>query len=539
VKLARPMLVIALVGVGIPVVLPAGAARSPVARAASPTATANSDFNGDGYADLAIGAPYEDLSDNAVDDAGTVHVLYGSPTAPNLLSAEDDQAWTQDSSGVQGTAEKGDKFGSALASGDFDGDGYDDLAIGIPGEDLESTSDVDAGSVAILYGSSSGLTATGDEVWTQDSVGIDDQAEDHDKFGSALAAGDINVPFDFCIEGDFDDLAIGVPNEGLGGGAKPEAGAVHILFSSPSGLDDCGDQFWTQDTQHMPNEAEAGDHFGASLATGQFDIFGVGVAIGVPDEDIGGIADAGGVAMLDAWFGLNAGEFWHQDSGGVTDQAEAEDHFGYALASADFFQVVCCGEDLEDLAIGVHGENGDAGTDTGTVLILSGDETDHGLQEFGHRYLTQGVEQAGAKFGYSLAAGPPIEESSDRYLAIGVPYYDVAGISNAGLVVLEYYGGGTDGEWTQDSTNVLDDAEAEDRFGASLAGAVTSGTYTLMLSIGVPREDVESISNAGAVAVLYGGTSGFAATDNQFWSQNSPSVANTAESGDRMGESVT
>jgi hypothetical protein len=538
-KLVRPMLVISFIGVVIPAPTSTGAAGLPVVRPASAGPAADSDFNGDGYADLAIGAPYEDLSDNAIDDAGTVHILYGSPTAPNLLSAAADQAWTQDSSGVQGTAEKGDKFGSALASGDFDGDGYDDLAIGIPGEDLEGTSDVNAGSVAVLYGSSSGLTAAGDELWTQDSFGIDDQAEDHDRFGAALAAGDFNAPLSFCVEGDFDDLAIGVPNEGLGGGSKPEAGAVHVLFSSPSGLTDCADQFWTQDSDHMPNEAEAGDHFGASLAAGQFDIYGVGLAIGVPDEDIGDVVDAGGVATLDAWFGLNAGEFWHQDTGGVTDQAEAGDHLGSALASADFFQVVCCGEDLDDLAIGGYGEDSDTGNDTGTVLILSGDETDHGLQEYGHRYLTQTLQQAGAKFGYSLAAGPPIEESSDRYLAIGVPYYDVAGISNAGLVVLEYYGGGTDGEWTQDSTNVLDDAEAEDRFGASLAGAATSGTYTLMLSIGVPREDIESISNAGAVAVLYGGASGFAATDNQFWSQNSPSVANTAESGDRMGESVT
>jgi hypothetical protein len=398
---------------------------------------------------------------------------------------------------------------------------------------------VDAGSVAILYGSSSGLTTTGDELWTQDSFGIDDQAEDHERFGAALASGDFNAPLSFCVEGDFDDLAIGVPNEGLGGGSKPEAGAVHVLFSSPSGLTDCADQFWTQDSENMPNEAEARDHFGASLATSHIG-FGVGLAIGVPDEDIGDVVDAGGVATLDAWFGLSAGEFWHQDKGEVMDQAEAGDHFGYALASADFYQVICCGEDLEDLAIGVYGEDSDIAEDAGAVHILPGDDADdQGLMDFGQQYLTQDVEQAGAKFGYSLAAGPPIEESSDQYLAIGAPYYDVAGLSNAGLVVLEYYGGATDGEWTQDSTNVLDDAEAEDRFGASLAGAVSSGTYTLMLSIGVPREDIESISNAGAAAVLYGGTSGFAATDNQFWSQNSPSVANTAEAGDRMGESVT
>lgn len=87
------------------------------------------DFNGDGYADLAIGAPGEDGGANE-SNAGAVNVLYGDSTG--LITAGDD-LWTQDSPGIKGVNEDDDRFGAALACGDIDGDTYDDLAIGVPG----------------------------------------------------------------------------------------------------------------------------------------------------------------------------------------------------------------------------------------------------------------------------------------------------------------------------------------------------------------------------------------------------------------------
>jgi FG-GAP repeat len=83
------------------------------------------DFNGDGAADLAIGAPGENSA------SGVVHVLYGSGTG---LTATGSQLWSQDSPGIAGGAEAGDIFGFALAAGDFNGDSRADLAIGAPGE---------------------------------------------------------------------------------------------------------------------------------------------------------------------------------------------------------------------------------------------------------------------------------------------------------------------------------------------------------------------------------------------------------------------
>ncbi|GMA88348.1 hypothetical protein GCM10025868_35980 [Angustibacter aerolatus] len=71
---------------------------------------------------------------------------------------------SQASTGVVGTPEAGDGFGSALAAGDFDGDGRRDLAVGVPGEDIGSGAGyvTDAGSVQVLRGTTSGTT-TGPE----------------------------------------------------------------------------------------------------------------------------------------------------------------------------------------------------------------------------------------------------------------------------------------------------------------------------------------------------------------------------------------
>jgi FG-GAP repeat len=75
--------------------------------------------------------------------------------------------------------------------GDFNGDGFDDLAIGVPDEDVitEAGTITDAGAVNVIYGSSSGLSATTlrpDQFLVQGNAGVDDAAEDSDLFGFSL-----------------------------------------------------------------------------------------------------------------------------------------------------------------------------------------------------------------------------------------------------------------------------------------------------------------------------------------------------------------
>ena len=71
--------------------------------------------------------------------------------------------------------------------GDFNDDGFDDVAIGIPDEDVGSIEN--GGAVEVIYGSSSGLSATSgraDQFWTQNSADVNDDSEFDDGFGTAL-----------------------------------------------------------------------------------------------------------------------------------------------------------------------------------------------------------------------------------------------------------------------------------------------------------------------------------------------------------------
>jgi hypothetical protein len=130
-------------------------------------------------------------------------------------------------------------------------------------------------------------------------------------------------------------------------------------------------------------------------------------------------------------------------------------------------------------------------------------------------------------------------------MVIGAPGDDlgVAGSSpDAGSVVIRYWSNdnplaGT--IWSQDSADIEDVAETGDGFGSALTWAGTSGTYGAMLAVGVPEEDVGTIVDAGAVNVMYGLQGDeIAANDDQFWTQDSEGVNDSAEASDSLGEAV-
>ena len=313
------------------------------------TSLATGDFDGDGVDDLAIGAPEEDVG--AVADAGAVNVIYG--TAGVGLTDVGNQIWDQDVAGIRDSAEQTDYFGNALASGDMDGDGADDLAIGVHGEDVSGLAPVigSPGALSVIYGTVGvGLTAGGDNFVHQDTGGVRGISEADDLFGNALAAGD--------MDGDgFDDLAIGVVGEDLG--AVTYAGAVNVFYGSGGGLSAAGDQFWTQNTGGIGGTADQGDEFGEALTVG--DMSGDGIddlAVGVASEDLGAGGPLTGAGTVNVIYGVSPGgldiagdQRWDQDSSGIRDSAESGDNYGDALSSGDFD-----GDGVDDLAIGITGE---------------------------------------------------------------------------------------------------------------------------------------------------------------------------------------
>ncbi|HWM38903.1 MAG TPA: FG-GAP-like repeat-containing protein [Streptomyces sp.] len=110
------------------------------------------DVDGDGYEDLTTGAPEATVKGHV--KAGYGALTFGSKSG---MSVGRHQGFTQSRPGVPGTPEAGDKFGSSIATGDMDGDGYADLVVGASGEAI---GDVEgAGSVTIIFGSSTGLSS--------------------------------------------------------------------------------------------------------------------------------------------------------------------------------------------------------------------------------------------------------------------------------------------------------------------------------------------------------------------------------------------
>lgn len=368
------------------------------------SALAAGDFNGDGLCDIAIAAPYEDLSGKT--NAGNLVVLYGDIDGLNQGSRTA-QSWNENSSGIKGVAETGDHLGSALAVGDFNGDGRDDLAIGIRDENVGRLKD--AGSVLVLYGSSGGLTST-DQVWTENSPGIKGVSEAYDRLGDTLAAGDFN-------NDGYEDLAIGITGEDVG--SIKNAGSVLVLFGAAGGLSS-KDQVWTENSSGIKGVSEAYDYMGSALATGDFDGDNYAdLAIGLPYENLGSKANTGTVLVL---YGNDKGlssrdQLWHENSRGVKGVAEAGDHFGAVLLSVDFDN-----DGHDELVVGIPDENIGSIKDTGTALVLYGGSS--GLTSDGELLSQNGgdfkeVPFIGEQFGTSLVAAD-IRGDGDLSLFVGV-----------------------------------------------------------------------------------------------------------------------
>ncbi|HEY2882594.1 MAG TPA: FKBP-type peptidyl-prolyl cis-trans isomerase [Pirellulales bacterium] len=371
---------------------------------------AAADFNGDGIADLAIGVPGQNVG--GASGAGAVYIVFGSRGAG--IKTAGAKLWTQNSIGIQGTAESGDRFGSSLAAGDFNDDHRMDLAVGVPDEAVGSIQD--AGAVNVIYGAPGGLAQRNNQLF----AGLNSGAADGDILGTALAAGDFNAD-------GFRDLAIGAPGRTTSGNLIA-AGAVDVLYGTRSGLQTRNMQIWTVGSGGVQGTANAAGQFGASLAAGDFnDDSRSDLAIGAPGENItpgaGGTVAAGAVHVL---FGSSSrltstsNQVWSETTTGITNSApSAGDQFGASVAVGKLN-----GDRNDDLAIGAPGAATAADTannipsvsNAGTVSVLySAGST--GLGTTGAQIWNQNT--AGIVGGASDGTGAATGERFGANLALG------------------------------------------------------------------------------------------------------------------------
>ena len=485
-----------------------------------------------------------------------------------LLSfTSETQYLSQDVVGIRNRVASTDRFGEVLATGDFDGDGTLDLAVGIPGkrsrggtgavnvifgkgESLDSernqllthrslqgsslvgiasfaaslaAGDFDgdlavgipqasvsgtpkAGKVLVVYGDrGNGLSNSRVQAWHQDVRGVFDQPNSLDHFGETLATGDFN-------DDGRSDLAIGVPNETIESARR--AGAVQVLFGTDGqGLSAQGSQLLFQGRKHpfpVLGTAVANERFGSSLTTGDFDGDGNSdLVVGIPGEQVGEIEAAGAVAVFYGHsrnpLGQGDNQLWHQDTPGIDGGAEQGDEFGFSIAPGDFDD-----DDHLDLAIGIPGRTVDRIENAGAVRVIHGQQ--RGLvaqRSWIVHQNSEGLERAEAddRFGSVLASADLQLENEGDEIVVGVPNEDLD-LPNVGVVPI--IGIRKESRWSFPNAQTIRPSDvqlienADARFGAALSLDYLSFDHPMRIA-----DLFIGIPNhapaGGAVTAIYGG----------------------------------
>lgn len=164
------------------------------------------DYDQNGYGDLTVGAP-------RTGTGGAVYILPGTSTGPSSSARK----ITQSTSGVSGSAESADSFGSDVSAADTNGDGYPDLAVGVKGE-MIGDGPFRAGGVTVLRGSASGVTGTDSRWYDYATPGVEGETTEEGWLGDSVQLRDYN--------GDGRaELAA----------AAPEVGRLYVLPGTTSG----------------------------------------------------------------------------------------------------------------------------------------------------------------------------------------------------------------------------------------------------------------------------------------------------------------
>ncbi len=413
------------------------------AATAAPSVEVQDDFNGDGYADLAVGAPGATVSGKK--NAGHVTVVYGSKSGLNTAKKK---IVSRSTSGVPGAATANQRFGSTFSKGDLDGDGYGDLVI----------AGGTAGSV-VLWGSASGLTGgtniagygaapqTGDfdgdgktdlALFTAQSVGGDDPSGAPAALwkGPVSRAGKPAAVLDLLAKSEWwgygaDDASC---DTAAGGGCEdgPDSITGPVLSGAAGdvngdGKDDLvqwrytGDGTWgtrlllSSPSGFVRGWAPGDGDGGTTPGIGVGDVNGDGyddVVVGSDDWDHQVRVAYGAASGLDE----NRVRTLDQDAPGIHGVEEEGDRFGSAVSVADV-----TGDGYADIALGISGEDFSGLTDAGSFALVPGRAS--GVLGSGTVVMHQntegvpGVAEKGDKFG-AAAALLDVDGDGHRDLAV-------------------------------------------------------------------------------------------------------------------------
>jgi len=487
----------------------------------------NPDFNGDGYRDLVIAATGEEINDAT--NAGAVTVLYGNPEGTVDLSTY----LHQDIIGVPGESKRGDQFGFATSSTDFNRDGYSDLIIASPFKDAENIKD--SGAIWIFFGGTGGIDFNLDsaELLHQGTTGILGTPEESDLWGLTIETGD------FDADG-YGDIVIGVPGKNIKG--RTNAGEITVLYGDESRNPTSRVETINQSNHRVPDAAETGDRWGAALTSGDFNGDGfTDLAVGAPGERYGTYENAGAITIL---YGSKQGltstksTRFHQDTPEIPDRNETNDHWGSNLESGDFNN-----DGYDDVIIGTPNESSGDRKESGTLTVLPGSPS--GPTSKNAMFLHKGSFNVPGNISPYDRWGSVLVSSdfnNDGYtdIIVGTPDETVGPAQKSGAITI-LKGGSRGlsgfGSYTLDQTSpgIGLITENADHWADSLAALDFNGDGNTDLAVSATTESTGTHFDSGAVSLIWGTKDGLIGVDSITLTQDSINVPGENKSKDFWG----